>query len=111
IILPPALPAQALLLLLVDIDVRDLSDRVHAGVGAAGHHEARIPAQDAGDRTLERALNGAQPRLLRPAPEVRAVVGDIEPDAHALSLPSAPLPTRTTPARALRATQHAHRAV
>jgi hypothetical protein len=71
---------------LVQIDVRHLSRGVHPGVGASGDDEARIPAEDPGEGILEGALYGAQPGLARPAAKVRAVIGDIEPDAHPLSL-------------------------
>src|SRR4029450_1814698 len=44
-------------------------------------------AQRDGQRGLEVALDGAQPRLRRPAVEVAAVVGEGDPDPHPGRLP------------------------
>ena len=89
---PPATPratlprVQPVLLTLVEIDVGDLSGRVHARIGAPRDDEPRLPAEDAGEGALERALHRAESGLQRPAAEVRPVVGDVEPDAHRASL-------------------------
>ena len=80
------------LLRLVEVDVSHLSRGVHPGVRAPGHDQARIPADDAGKSILEHTLHGAQTRLPGPPAEVRAVVGDVETDAHG---PSRVPPRRT----------------
>ncbi len=41
-------------LLLVEVDVRDLPARMHSGVGAAGHHELHVGADDARERGFQR---------------------------------------------------------
>ena len=85
------------LLGLVEVDVRHLAGGMDAGVGAPGDHEPRVAAEDARERVLERPLHGAQPGLARPAAEVRAVIGDIEPDAHRPSLLPGPFRRRAAP--------------
>ena len=63
--------------------MRHLADCVHPGVRPAGHRQRRrvaVPAEDRRERRLELALHGTQPRLSRPAVEIRALVGDVEPE-------------------------------
>ena len=70
-----------------EVDVSHLPDRVHARVGAPGHDEAHLVlgvAQQRGDRLLELTLHRAQSRLTAPPREGRAVVRDIESQAHRL---------------------------
>ena len=74
----------------VQVDVRDLAGGVDSGVGATGDDEGCGAAEDSLQGGLERALNCAERGLARPAAEVRAVVSDVEPDAHLVSLVPAP---------------------
>ena len=89
-------------LLLVEIDVGDLPGGVDAGIGAAGDDEPGLAAEDARERALERALHGAQPGLQRPPAKVRAVVGDVEPDAHRPSLRAVARPANPSVQTSLR---------
>ena len=89
--------------------MRHLPGRVDAGVGAPRDDEPRVAAEDPGEGVLERALHGAQPGLARPAAEVRAVIGDIEPDAHGPSLLPAARAARRGPRRRPRCAEHAVR--
>lgn len=76
---------------LIEVEVRDLPRRVHADVRASRDGQGgRFPgaAEHRRESGLEFTLNRAQPRLLRPAREAAAVVGDVEPDpGHLTSLP------------------------
>lgn len=53
---------------------RDLSARVNAGVGAAGHGQDDVPASDACERLLQCSLHRPVPGLSGPAGELRTVV-------------------------------------
>jgi hypothetical protein len=73
-------------LILIEIDVRDLTGGVDAGIRTSRDHEPGLAAEDPCERTFERSLDRAQARLQRPPAEVRPVVGDVEPDAHRASI-------------------------
>ena len=86
----------------VEVDVRDLSAwRGRRRRCAPRRRGAGRRRGSAAERVLEGALHGAQPGLARPAAEVRAVIGDVEPDAHGPSLlpRSAPLEPEHAPRR------------
>src|ERR1700704_738419 len=61
-----------------DIAMRDLPQRVHAGVGAAGAVNANVLAADRLDRGFQRALHRGAIILDLPAAERRAVIFDSE---------------------------------
>ena len=86
----PAQPTSELVGLhrVVEVDVRDLSAGVHAGVGTprAGECGARPEAQDGADRLLHGLLHSAQPGLRRPPAEPGSVVGKIESQPHAATV-------------------------
>ncbi len=75
----------------VEVDVGDLPRRVYSDVGATSDGDDRGRpdlSKDRRERSFEFALHGAEARLFRPAVEVTAVVGEVEPDAsHRMSLP------------------------
>ncbi len=74
-----------------DVEVRDLTPRVHAGVGAAGDGQRRpLDAEHGVERPLELALHRAQAGLPGPAVEAAPVVPQIDPQPHGGILP--PLP-------------------
>ena len=79
---------------LVEIEVHDLPAGMDAGVGApgTGQPDGRQP-QHGRQRRGQLALDGPEPRLRRPAVEVRAVVGEVEADPHRVIL-SAVRPAR-----------------
>src|ERR1700726_1158178 len=64
--------------MLRDVAMRDLPERVHAGVGAAGAMHAHLLSADRFHRGLERALHGRGVILDLPARERRAVIFDGE---------------------------------
>ncbi|KGM11126.1 hypothetical protein N868_12135 [Cellulomonas carbonis T26] len=65
----------------LDVDVRDLTPRVDARVGPARDREPRRrAAQDRPECRLERALDGPQAGLRRPARERGAVVREVQAD-------------------------------
>ena len=66
----------------VDIGMRHLTTRVHTGVGASGGEQSHGRPKHGRQRLVEDPRYGANPALGRPAVEVRAVVGDIEPESH-----------------------------
>ena len=51
------------------VEVRDLSARVYAGIGAPGGHEAQRLRGDAAERLFQDLLNGAEGLLALPAGE------------------------------------------
>ena len=79
----PDRPAEVARVVRGDVEVHHLATRVDPGVGApgAGHRDGGHP-QRRGQRRLELALHGAQPRLGRPAVEVGTVIGEVDPDPH-----------------------------
>src|SRR5690606_31607609 len=78
-------PSELVELLGCQVEVGDLTDRVHPDIRTPGDREPRRldtgPTEQGRERLLEHPLHRAQPRLTRPACEVGAVVGEIEPDA------------------------------
>ncbi len=64
------------------IEMRDLRQRMHAGIGAAGALHAHGLADGRLDRRLERALHGRLMVLHLPAAERAAVVFDHQPVAR-----------------------------
>ena len=66
----------------VGVEVDDLVDRVHAGVGAAGADRRDAMTGDLSECGLECVLDRAPIRLGLPAIEAGAVVLDAERDAH-----------------------------
>jgi hypothetical protein len=72
---------------LVHVDVRHLPPGVDSGVRPARHgHPHPGDPQRRRQGLLERALHGAQPGLGGPPREVGAVVGTVDPQAHAAIL-------------------------
>src|SRR6476661_10644100 len=61
-----------------NIAMRDLRERMHAGVGAAGAINANLLAANRLDRVLQRALHRSAIVLDLPAAERRAVIFDDE---------------------------------
>src|ERR1700688_2782526 len=61
-----------------DIAMRDLSQRMHAGIGAARAMNANLLAADRLDRRLQRTLHRGAVVLNLPAAERRAVIFDDE---------------------------------
>src|ERR1700687_5912618 len=61
-----------------DVAMRDLAERVHAGIGAAGAVNADLLAADRLDRLLQRALHRRAVVLDLPAAKRRAVIFDDE---------------------------------
>ncbi|GMA28189.1 hypothetical protein GCM10025874_14420 [Arenivirga flava] len=92
-------------LLVVEVEVRDLAERVHTGVGAARDREQRcrgVTAEHRRERILQHALHRALTGLPGPPRERGAVVRDVEADAggralvvHPASLPADGPPTRS----------------
>ena len=73
--------------------MRDLAAGVDAGVGAAGDGQPRglgQPQRRAPSASSSVCLDGAQPRLGRPAGEVGAVVGEVESQAYDSDEPAVP---------------------
>ena len=70
-----------------EIDVSDLSSRVHAGICAASHGELRnvIGAGELIERRLDFTLHSAQSRLFCPAVKVGSVIRDIETEPNAFT--------------------------
>ena len=66
----------------LDVRRRDLAERVHAGVGAAGDRERVVRRERRRERLPERALDRRPSRLHRPALERRAVVLERHAYAH-----------------------------
>jgi peptidoglycan/LPS O-acetylase OafA/YrhL len=69
--------------------VSNLPRRVNTSVCATGNDERRCRGKSAKDRSeprLEFSLHSAQNRLLSPAEEIGAVIGDIEPYSRSCSL-------------------------
>src|SRR5207342_1770513 len=64
--------------MLRNIAMRDLSERVHAGIGTARAMNANLLAADRLDRGLQRALHRGAVVLNLPAAERRAVIFDNE---------------------------------
>ena len=66
------------------VDVRDLAAGVHPRVGAPRDGELRrgVQAQHPAERRLDLPLHGAPVRLPGPPGELRAVVGDVQPQPH-----------------------------
>ena len=60
----------------VRFEMRDLAERVNAGIGAAGAVDGDRFLGDLAEDVVEGALDGGQAGLELPAVEVRAVVGD-----------------------------------
>src|SRR6185436_1022343 len=66
----------------LDVKTHDLAGRMHTRVGAAGDRE-RVPAREYGvERLPHRSLDRAQPRLARPATELRPVVFESQLELH-----------------------------
>ena len=65
----------------IGIEMHDLFQRVHAGVGPAGTNRRHFFARDPGQRAFERVLHRAARRLRLPAAERGPVVFDSKRDA------------------------------
>ena len=71
----------------LDVEVGHLPARVHTRVRAPGHgHPGRRHAEGGRESLLEGPLHRAQARLGCPAGEVGAVIGTVDPQAHATIL-------------------------
>ncbi len=66
----------------LDVDARDLPERVHTGVGAPGDREHQ---EDLGERPAHLVLDGSPAGLRGPAGEVGAVVLERQPELHSTS--------------------------
>ena len=75
----------------VEIDVDHLAGRVDPGIRASGDDQSgRLrQAQDPRQPLAQLALDGAQAGLDSPTVEVRAVVGEVETQPHAVSVSGA----------------------
>ena len=65
-----------------DVDVSDLADGVHTGVGASGGEQSQRSTKHRRECGIENSRYGAKTVLYRPPVEIRTVVGDIEPESH-----------------------------
>ena len=78
------------------IDVRDLAERMHAGIGAPGHVARHPLAAETEDRGLEHLLQREAVQLALPADEAAAVVLERELVArHASTVPAGTARPRT----------------
>ena len=66
----------------VDIDARDLPERMDARVGPAGDREVVVAGVQLPERLPHCPLHRAEPGLRRPPGEFGTVVLDVEPEAH-----------------------------
>ena len=64
------------------VEVDDLVERVHAGVGAAGADRLERRGGERADRRVDVVLHGAAAGLALPAAVGAAAIGDAEGDSH-----------------------------